>query len=162
MRLTSHESRVTPVTSCKSRVTAHSCASISLMDTIPSIVLIEKLRRAADHRGYVFEPLDANGLAGQQNVHVVLTKPGEIRGNHFHETGSEVTAVSGPARVRIKDANAMETHDIPEGETWRFTFPPRVTHAFQNTGSATLVIVSFNTLPHDPANSNTTRNVILE
>ncbi|HVF16645.1 MAG TPA: cupin domain-containing protein [Steroidobacteraceae bacterium] len=131
------------------------------MDTIPSTVLIERLRRAADHRGYVFEPLDAEGLAAHKNVHVVLTAPGEIRGNHFHETGTEVTAVSGPARVRIKNANTLETHDIPEGETWRFTFPPRVTHAFQNTGSTALVIVSFNTLPHDPGNPNTTREVVL-
>jgi dTDP-4-dehydrorhamnose 3,5-epimerase-like enzyme len=110
----------------------------------------------------VFEPLDAEGLAIQKNVHVVLTAPGEIRGNHFHESGTEVTAVSGPARVRIKNANTLETHDIPEGETWRFTFPAHVTHAFQNTGSTPLVIVSFNTLPHDPANPNTTRDVVFE
>lgn len=124
-------------------------------------VTIERLRRAEDHRGYVFEPLDATGLAAQRNVHVVLTKPGEIRGNHFHDSGTEVTALSGPARVCIKQGNKTVTHDIPAGETWRMVFPPRVTHAFQNTGTEALVIVSFNTLPHDPANPNTTRDVIL-
>lgn len=124
-------------------------------------VTIERLRRAADQRGYVFEPLDAAGLAVQRNVHVVLTKPGEIRGNHFHEAGTEVTALSGPARVRFKQGDELVTHDIPAGETWRFSFPPRITHAFQNTGTTELVIVSFNTLPHDPANPNTTRDVIL-
>jgi dTDP-4-dehydrorhamnose 3,5-epimerase-like enzyme len=127
----------------------------------PSSVLIEHLRRASDQRGYLFEPLDAEGLAGQRNVHVVLTAPGEIRGNHFHDTGTEVTAVSGPARVRIKEDSQLITLDIPDGETWRFTFPPRITHAFQNTGTTALVIVSFNTLPHDPAHPNTTRDVIL-
>ena len=126
-----------------------------------STVTIERLRRAEDHRGYVFEPLDASGLATQRNVHVVLTAPGEIRGNHFHDTGSEVTAVSGPARVRIKEEGRLTTLEIPDGETWRFQFPPRVTHAFQNTGTEPLVIVSFNTLPHDPANPNATRDVIL-
>jgi dTDP-4-dehydrorhamnose 3,5-epimerase-like enzyme len=126
-----------------------------------SEVTIERLRRAEDHRGYVFEPLDAAGLAAQCNVHVVLTKPGEIRGNHFHDSGTEVTALSGPARVRIRQGDEIVTHDIPPGETWRMCFPPRVTHAFQNTGSGELVIVSFNTLPHDPANPNTTRDVIL-
>ncbi len=123
--------------------------------------MVERLRRAADHRGFVFEPLDADGLSAQKNVHVVLTAPGEVRGNHFHETGTEITVVNGPARVRIKAESIVETHDIPEGETWRLTFPPRVTHAFQNTGSTPLVIVSFNTLPHDPNNPNTTREVIL-
>jgi dTDP-4-dehydrorhamnose 3,5-epimerase-like enzyme len=124
-------------------------------------VAIERLRRATDQRGYVYEPLDDASLKDQRNVHVVMTNPGEIRGNHFHPSGTEVTAVSGPVRVRIKDAGSTVTHDVPEGETWRFTFPAGVTHAFANTGTAPLVIVSFNTLPHDPANPNTVRDVIL-
>jgi dTDP-4-dehydrorhamnose 3,5-epimerase-like enzyme len=124
-------------------------------------VTIERLRRAEDHRGYVFEPLDVDGLGAQRNVHVVLTKPGEIRGNHFHDAGIEVTALSGPARVRFRQGDELVTHDIPAGETWRLSFPPRVTHAFQNTGDEQLVIVSFNTLPHDPENPHTTRDVIL-
>jgi dTDP-4-dehydrorhamnose 3,5-epimerase-like enzyme len=125
-------------------------------------VTIERLQRFQDHRGCVFEPMDAHGLSAQRNVHIVLTQPGEIRGNHFHETGTEVTAVSGPARVRIKQNGELTPHGVPEGETWRFRFPAGVTHAFQNTGTAPLVIVSFNTLPHDPSNPNTTRDVILE
>lgn len=124
-------------------------------------VVIERLRRATDQRGYVYEPVDEAELQELRNVHVVLTHPGEIRGNHFHPTGTEITAVSGPARVRIKQDETVETHDIPEGETWRFTFPPGVVHAFQNTGTGPLVIVSFNSLPHDPANPNTIRDIIL-
>jgi dTDP-4-dehydrorhamnose 3,5-epimerase-like enzyme len=124
-------------------------------------VKIERLRRAEDHRGYVYEPLDADGLITQRNVHIVFTRPGEIRGNHFHDDGTEVTSVCGPARVCFKHDGVVTTHDVPEGETWRFTFPPRITHAFQNTGGGQLVIVSFNTLPHDPERPNTTRDVIL-
>ena len=125
-------------------------------------VVIERLRRASDPRGYVYEPLRDGEFAAQRNVHVVITEPGAVRGNHFHPTGTEITAVSGPARVRIKQGGDTQTHDIPDGETWRFTFPPGVVHAFQNTGTAPLVIVSFNSLPHDPANPNTQRDVILD
>jgi dTDP-4-dehydrorhamnose 3,5-epimerase-like enzyme len=124
-------------------------------------VAIERLRRASDQRGYVYEPLDDALLKGQRNVHVVVTNPGEIRGNHCHPTGTEVTAVSGPVRVRIKEGNSTLTYDVPEGETWRFTFPAGVTHAFQNIGTTPIVIVSFNSLPHDPADPDTTRDVIL-
>ena len=124
-------------------------------------VVIERLRRAIDQRGYVYEPLEEGHLRDQRNVHVVLTEPGAIRGNHFHPTGTEITTVCGPARVRIKEGGELATHDIPDGETWRFTFPPGVVHAFQNTGARQLVLVSFNTLPHDPANPNTVREVIL-
>lgn len=131
------------------------------MNTEATTVEIERLRRAEDQRGYVYEPLDDTGLRLQRNVHVVITAPGEIRGNHFHPTGTEVTAVSGPARVRFKQGEDVQTHDVPEGETWRFTFPAGVVHSFQNTGLGPLVIVSFNSLPHDPANPNTRRDVIL-
>ena len=124
-------------------------------------VIVDILRRAIDARGQVFEPLDAAGLAEQRNMHVVTTQPGHIRGNHFHTRGTEVTAVIGPARVRYRDAGEIVTVDVPADEVWRFVFPPGVTHAFQNTGAATLLIVSFNSLPHDPQQPDTTRDVIL-
>jgi UDP-2-acetamido-2,6-beta-L-arabino-hexul-4-ose reductase len=124
-------------------------------------VLVEQLRRATDARGQVFEPLDAMGLAAQRNVHVVLTYPGHVRGNHFHDAGTEVTAVLGPARVRYRQGTEITTIDVPSDEVWRFSFPPGVTHAFQNTGDAPLIIVSFNSLPHDPGKADTTRDVIL-
>ncbi|HEY5809039.1 MAG TPA: hypothetical protein VIT67_13780 [Povalibacter sp.] len=124
-------------------------------------VTVEKLRQAIDQRGLVFEPLDVPGLAAQRNVHVVTTGPGHIRGNHFHIQGTEVTAVMGPARVRYREDGVMRDVEVPRDETWRFTFPPRVAHAFQNTGTGPMIIVSFNTMPHDPAAPDTTRDVIL-
>lgn len=124
-------------------------------------VIVERLRRSVDVRGQVFEPLDALGLAAQRNVHVVTTGPQQIRGNHFHDSGTEVTAVVGPARVRYRVGSEITTIDVPAEEVWRFVFPPRVTHAFQNTGTGTMLIVSFNTEAHDPQDPRTTRDVIL-
>lgn len=124
-------------------------------------VMIDKLRRALDTRGQVFEPLDELGLRDQRNVHVVLTAPGYIRGNHFHHAGTEVSAVVGPARVRYREQGEVTTVDVPADEAWRFVFPPGVVHAFQNTGTAPMIIVSFNTLAHDPENADTVREVIL-
>lgn len=124
-------------------------------------VRVERLRRAADARGQVFEPLDAPELAQQRNVHVVITAPGHVRGNHFHTHGIEVTTVLGPARVRYREQERIVDVDVPADEAWRFTFPPGVPHAFENTGAASQVIVSFNSLPHDPANPDTTREIIL-
>jgi UDP-2-acetamido-2,6-beta-L-arabino-hexul-4-ose reductase len=126
-----------------------------------SRVRIEQLRRAIDERGQVFEPLDADGLAAQRNVHVVLTHPGHIRGNHVHASGSEVTVVAGPARVRYREGAEVKTIDVPAAEVWRFSFPPGVAHAFQNTGDAPMVIVSFNTQTHDPDRPDTAREVLL-
>ena len=124
-------------------------------------VKVEKLRIAADQRGDVFEPLDAQDLSSQRNVHVVWTEPGHIRGNHFHRQGVEVSAVRGPALVRYREGTDLHELSVPQGEVWRFTFPPGVVHAFKNTGTAPLIIASFNSIAHDPANPDTERDPIL-
>jgi dTDP-4-dehydrorhamnose 3,5-epimerase-like enzyme len=141
-----------------------SCSSVvrpTEHGVIVTKVSVEPLRRASDARGFVFEPLNAAELGMQRNVHVVLTEPQQIRGNHFHTNSIEVTAVAGPALVRYREDGLLHTVDVPADETWRFVFPPGVTHAFQNPGTRPLVIVSFNSLPHDPAIPDTTRDVIL-
>jgi len=57
-----------------------------------------------DARGAVFEPLTAIALAAQRNVHVVLTEPGQVRGNHYHTRSTEVATLYGPALVRLKES----------------------------------------------------------
>ena len=126
-----------------------------------SRVLVEKLRQASDARGLVFEPLDAVGLAQQRNVHVVLTLPGHIRGNHAHRVGTEVTAILGPAKVTYRENETVTAIEVPANETWRFVFPPGITHAFENTGTEPMIIVSFNSVPHDPDNPDTYRDPLV-
>jgi UDP-2-acetamido-2,6-beta-L-arabino-hexul-4-ose reductase len=125
-------------------------------------VRIEKLRVAADPRGDVFEPLDAAGLAGQRNVHVVWTAPGHVRGNHFHRQGHEISAVRGPALARYRAGEELTEVEIPAGEVWRFTFPPAVVHAFKNTGTGPMIIVSFNTTLHDPDQPDVVRESLFD
>jgi dTDP-4-dehydrorhamnose 3,5-epimerase-like enzyme len=116
-----------------------------------TVVQIFKLKVHADARGCVFEPLEPPLLAGWQNVHAVLTEPGAIRGNHMHLRGTEVSTVVGPALVRYREGEQTCDAVVPEGEAWRFHFPPGVPHAFQNNGTRAFVLVSFNTELHDPA-----------
>lgn len=114
-----------------------------------------------DARGSLFEPLTDAELAGQKNVHVVLTQPNEVRGNHVHRTATETTTVVGPCLIRLKEAGEIRDLEVPAGETWRLTIPPGVVHAYRNTGDAMMVLVSFSTNLHDPAGSDTAREVIL-
>jgi dTDP-4-dehydrorhamnose 3,5-epimerase-like enzyme len=124
-------------------------------------VRIEAVKTHRDPRGAVFEPLNDAELAAQKNVHVVLTAPHEVRGNHVHERAVEITTVVGPCLVRLKEAGAVRDVEVPPGETWRFTIPPGVVHAYRNTGTATMVLVSFSTCPHDPNGGDTRREQIL-
>jgi dTDP-4-dehydrorhamnose 3,5-epimerase-like enzyme len=88
-----------------------------------------------DHRGRVCEPLDPKGLPTQRNVHIVVTDPGGVRGNHAHTRGTEVITGQGLARVRIRDARGIWDTIIAEGAPTRSIIPPGVTPAMQNLGS---------------------------
>jgi dTDP-4-dehydrorhamnose 3,5-epimerase-like enzyme len=123
--------------------------------------VIEPVTTHRDGRGALFEPLTDVELAAQKNVHVVLTQPNEVRGNHVHLTGVETTSVVGPCLVRLKEAGGMRDVEVPAGQIWRFIIPPGVVHAYRNTGEALMVLVSFSTNLHDPAGADTRREQIL-
>ncbi len=123
--------------------------------------LIEPVRTHRDTRGSVFEPVDVEQIAGARNAHVVLTEPGYVRGNHRHVIGTEIAVVTGPAQVRLKEAGVVREVEVPAGEAWRFTIPPGVAHAYRNCGTATMVLVAFNTELHDPARPDAVRDEIL-
>lgn len=124
-------------------------------------VTIQTLKTHRDPRGSVFEPLDDAELSGQRNVHVVLTQPNGVRGNHVHHTAVEITTVVGPCLARFKDEEGIRDIAVPDGETWRFRIPPGVVHAFRNTGDSVMVLVSFSSNLHDPTGADSRREQIL-
>lgn len=134
-----------------------SAMSISNLQTLR----VQTLSAHSDPRGSVFEPLDDRELAAQRNVHVVLTQPQGVRGNHVHQRATEMTTVVGPCLARFKDASGIRDIEVPAGETWRFIIPPGVTHAFRNTGDSVMVLVSFSTEVHDPTGADSRREQIL-
>ena len=117
-----------------------------------SRVTVEPLTVHGDARGSVFEPLGPGALPEQRNVHVVVTEPGAVRGNHLHRRGTETLVIQGPAlfRCRHDDGEVVDT-EVPPGAVYRFTIPPGVAHALKNTGTAPNVAVSFVTEAHEPA-----------
>ena len=111
---------------------------------------VERIEVHADARGYVFEPIEKDPIVNQKNVHVVISEPGAVRGNHFHKNGTEIITVMGPALIRLKETEKLYDIEIPEGEVHRFTIPPQVSHAIKNTGRQPNILVAFNTMEHDP------------
>jgi len=131
------------------------------MDTTDSRVIITPVKTHRDARGCLFEPLDHAELTRQKNVHVVITGPGEVRGNHCHKTALETTTVVGPCLVRLKEAGTVRDIDIGAGEIVRLTIPPGVVHAFRNTGDSPMILVSFSTDVHDAGGTDTSKDPIL-
>jgi dTDP-4-dehydrorhamnose 3,5-epimerase-like enzyme len=127
----------------------------------PPQATLQSVKTFRDSRGTLFEPLSDSELHAQKNVHVVLTQPNEVRGNHSHRTAVETTTVVGPCLVRLKENGEVRDIQVPEGELLRLTIPPGVVHAFQNTGNSAMVMVCFSTNLHDPQGADTQRELIL-
>jgi dTDP-4-dehydrorhamnose 3,5-epimerase-like enzyme len=123
--------------------------------------LLQSVKTHRDARGALFEPLTDAELKSQKNVHVVLTEPNEVRGNHFHQTAVETTSVVGPCLIRLKESGVIRDIEVPAGQICRLQIPPGVVHAFRNTGDSAMVLVSFSTNLHDPTGADTLREQIL-
>ena len=124
-------------------------------------VKIEELSLHSDARGCVFEPLVASELGTQRNVHIVLTEPGHIRGNHYHVRGTEILAVVGPALVRFKENGQISEIEVAEKHAIRLTIPPGIAHAIKNSGTTTGLLIGFNTVEHDPAQPDVVRDMLI-
>ena len=86
---------------------------------------IQSVKTHRDARGTLFEPLTDAELHAQKNVHVVLTQPNEVRGNHVHRTAVETTTVVGPCRVRLKEEGEIKDIDVAAGEITAADDPAR-------------------------------------
>lgn len=115
---------------------------------------IEIVQTFDDPRGAAFEPIAGAALAEHKNVHVVLTEPGHVRGNHVHHRGVERLLVRGPALLAVEDEGGRVERVVVPGEVVRVTLGPGVAHAIRNTGDGPMLIVSFGTEPFDPTNTS--------
>jgi UDP-2-acetamido-2,6-beta-L-arabino-hexul-4-ose reductase len=120
-----------------------------------------QLKVIKDSKGVLFEPLSAEEIIGKKNVHVVISNPGIVRGNHYHLQGEETMAVTGPALVRFRQGDEDIDVDVPENEVYRFVFPPHVPHAIKNTGNASNLLIAFNTIEHDRSQPDTVTEILI-
>jgi uncharacterized RmlC-like cupin family protein len=127
-----------------------------------SSVTVERVELHADARGWVIEPVSEGQLQWAHNTHIVLTEAGGIRGNHLHRRATEIFVAVGPALVRWREAGQVHEVNVPDGEAMRFTIPAGIPHASKNTGTRPMVLMAFSSQPHDRANPDTVREVVIE
>ena len=113
-------------------------------------VKINQLKTHTDLRGIVFGPIEKESISVQKNCHIVISKPGIIRGNHYHLYGTETIAVVGAALLRFREGAEVYDIEVPSNHVYKFVIPPKVSHAIKNTGEKDSILVAFNTVPHDP------------
>jgi dTDP-4-dehydrorhamnose 3,5-epimerase-like enzyme len=127
-----------------------------------SAVHIERLRTHRDARGWVVEPLRPDELPRQRNAHLVLSRPGAVRGNHYHLRGTEYLTLVGPALVRLREEGEVRDVEVAADEIIRLVIPPGISHAVKGTGSEPTLLLAFNSAEHDPEAPDLVRDVLIE
>jgi len=114
-----------------------------------------KLEKRSDPRGSLAEFIKSPA-AGQ--VFVSRTKPGIIRGNHYHHTKAEKFLVlEGEAVIRFRRIDQDEILEYPvNGDNYQVVdIPPGYTHSIENVGKGVLVTLFWTSETFDPENPDT-------
>ncbi len=108
-----------------------------------------------DPRGWLAEVLRSPAL-GQ--IFVSVTRPGIVRGNHWHHTKTEkFLVVSGEAVVRFRQLAGTDVIEYPVSgaEPRVVDIPPGYTHSITNTGTTDVVTLFWASEPFDPGRPDT-------
>jgi len=113
------------------------------------------LEMKEDNRGYFCECIKSIPF-GQ--VSVSVTKPGIVRGNHWHQTKTEkFLALKGQAAIRfrkLREANVIEY--FTSGEKLEIVdVPPGYTHSLENIGDDDLIMLIWSNEIFDPIKLDT-------
>ena len=122
-------------------------------------IQISELSNSGDWRGFSFTaPVEALEYVGRMaDVHLASTKPGAVRGNHYHLRRREAIVVlpgpkwsfhwdegrSGTAKHREFDGNVAVLVLVAPGSS----------HAVRNDGAEPLWLVAISSEPYDPGES---------
>lgn len=96
---------------------------------------IKQLFVVSDERGWLTVIL--NGKTGQAigNIHYSYSKPGVVRGNHYHEHKTEWLCVTyGVGRLVLEDNESKERKEVAmSGDSPVLVkIPPKIAHAIEN------------------------------
>lgn len=108
-----------------------------------------------DARGVLFE--SARALAGSQSF-VSTTRPGQLRGDHFHtDLVERFLVVYGEATIRIRKVLTNEVHSfkVTGDQPVAIDMPPLHTHHIENDGDADVVTYFWSHRLFDKANPDT-------
>jgi UDP-2-acetamido-2,6-beta-L-arabino-hexul-4-ose reductase len=122
---------------------------------IPSLAIAPEMKR--DERGWLFELIKSE-KAGQ--IFISSTKPGKVRGNHYHDTKVEkFCLVKGKARISLRKVNSSEQYafDVDDNSIQIVDIPPGYTHAIQNTGTEDCIVLFWANEVMDPTRPDTYR-----
>jgi len=132
---------------------------------MPQKIQINQLSNTGDIRGFSFTaPTEALAFVGRMSdVHLASTKPGAVRGNHYHLRRREaIVVLPGPKWSFHWDdgEGSSPQHRHFEGDRAVLVLvSPGASHAVRNDGESDLLLVAISSETYDPAES-VTRKVV--
>ncbi len=133
--------------------------------TMTSKVQITELPNSGDARGYSFTaPAEALAFVGRMSdVHLASTKPGSVRGNHYHLRRREAIVILPGAKWSLhwdEDEGQPAQHRQFNGNLAVLVLvSPGASHAVRNDGDRDLWLAAISSETYDPAES-VTRKVV--
>ncbi len=128
-------------------------------------IQITELDNFGDGRGFSFTaPAEALAFVGRMaDVHLASTRPGAVRGNHYHLRRREAIVVLPGAKWSLHwdegEGSVAEHRGFDGGSAVLVLVSPGSSHAVRNDGEDALWLVAISSESYDPAES-VTRKVV--
>ncbi len=122
---------------------------------VPESSFQYELQRKEDYRGSFVEFLKQDSI-GQFSV--IRSKPGAVRGNHWHGTKTEkflVVSGSGIIRLRKITSNEIIAYEVSSEKMEVVDIPVGYTHNIENNSTTDLVVLAWVNEIFDPNNPDT-------
>jgi oxalate decarboxylase/phosphoglucose isomerase-like protein (cupin superfamily) len=122
-------------------------------------IQIQELANSGDVRGFSFTaPAEALAFVGRMSdVHLASTKPGSVRGNHYHLRRREAIVVLPGTKWSFhwdEDGNSPAQHREFDGSlAVLILVSPGASHAVRNDGDRDLWLAAVSSESYDPAES---------
>jgi UDP-2-acetamido-2,6-beta-L-arabino-hexul-4-ose reductase len=100
-----------------------------------------------DPRGWAFFPFqagpDIRPPCDTESLHLVMSQPGAVRGNHYHEHSAEWFCVfGGRAELYYEENGVVRTEPLDRDDLVVY-IPPGVPHTIKNIGSTPVYLLAF-------------------
>ncbi len=119
---------------------------------------IVKLKQYSDPRGSLMENTSPDIFKETKHFFISKSKPGVIRGNHYHLRKSEwFYVIQGECRIVIKDMKTgkRETKMVKASQNIMIHMEPNKSHAFKNTGKEELILLALVNEVHNQQDPDT-------
>ena len=122
-------------------------------------IQIAELSSTGDARGASFTaPAEALAFVGRMaDVHLASTRPGAVRGNHYHLRRREAIVVLPGAKWSLHwdegDTEKIQHREFSGKSAVMVLVSPGASHAVQNESDALLWLVAISSETYDPAES---------